>query len=261
MMVRQDMDDRGLLYAEACFETFRVIHGAIFAWPAHAARLQAGLRAFGLDLPDGLERRCLKQAAAAGGDDVLVRLTVTGGVAERALLPACPRQAQAYIRAQPYAPRTDNLHLRAVTWPVPLRPRPAKFTADYAGAIRVLRRLKAEGLLADGEEALICDATGICSAPTANILLFQAGEWLTPAADSVLPGVVRNVLMESGCIRLAPCPVGLADTCDAAALTNSGWFVRPVTSINGRSLATTGMAFEQLFSILRGRAGVPEMPA
>jgi len=253
--------DRGLLYAEACFETFRVIRGAIFAWPVHAARLRNGLRAFGLDLPGGLKRRCLNQAAATGGDDALVRLTVTGGAAERALLPTCPRRPRAYIHAQSYTPHTDDLHLRAVTWPVPLRPRPAKFTSDYADAIRVLRHLKAEGLLADGEEALICDADRICSAPTANILLFQSGEWITPATDAALPGVVRNALIGSGCIRLAPCLLELADTCDAAALTNSGWFVRPVASINGRSLATAGMAFEQLFSILRGRTGAPKMPA
>jgi len=248
--------DRGLLYAEACFETFRVIGGAIFDWNAHETRLQSGLAAFGLDLPKGLKRQCV-DAAHKAGPDALVRLTVTGGDAPRSLLPASARHAGIYIHARAYAPRTDAIHLRTALWPMPLYARPAKFTADYAHTIRGLRQLEKNGLLACAEEALICDETNIYSAATANVMLLQGGEWLTPAADAVLPGVVRAALIQAGCARLCPCPRGLAHTCDAIALTNSGWFVRPVASINGRKLQASGTAFARLYAPLLGQPGAP----
>ncbi len=55
MYVVLTIEDRGLLYAEACFETFRVVNGAIFSWREHEKRLRLGLSLFGLALPHGLE--------------------------------------------------------------------------------------------------------------------------------------------------------------------------------------------------------------
>jgi len=251
-----DIEDRGLLYGEACFETFRIINGTIFDWAGHEARLRLGLGLFGLDLPDGLEQQCLEKAKKRGSD-VLVRITVTGGKAPRGLLPECERNVGVYIQSWLYGPKTEGIHLRTVTWPLPLYPRPAKLTADYAQTIRGLHDLKYKGLLAKDEEVLICDAEMLYSAPTSNILLFVDGVWLTPDTDAVVPGVVRHALLKAGVVRACPCPYDLAERCEGIALTNSGWFIRPVASINGRKLSTNGAPFDLLCSALRGRAGVP----
>ena len=65
-----DRAERGLMYAEACFETMRVLHGAIFRWPAHLARLGRGAAAFGLASPEDapLYSACLEAAERTGGD-------------------------------------------------------------------------------------------------------------------------------------------------------------------------------------------------
>jgi len=249
-------EDRGLLYAEACFETFRVIDGSIFDWLQHAVRLRAGLSLFGLDLPDKLEQRCLAEAAKTG-DDVLLRVTVTGGKAMRGLMPEGERETDVYIQACSYVQGTAAIHLRTVTWPQPFVPRPAKFTADYAQTIRGLLDLRSNGLLGQDEEALICDADTLYSAATSNVLLFVDGAWATPDADAAMPGVVRSALIKGGAVRPLQCPRAVADVCEAIALTNSGWFVRPVASINGRKLSTDGASFDLLYSVLAGRAGVP----
>jgi len=251
-----DIEDRGLLYGEGCFETFRIINGAIFDWAGHEARLRLGLGLFGLDLPDGLEQRCLEKAKKRGSD-VLARITVTGGKAPRGLLPECERNVGVYIQNWRYGPRTEDIHLRTVTWPLPLYPRPAKLTADYAQTIRGLHNLKCKGLLAKDEEVLICDAEILYSAPTSNILLLVDGVWLTPDADAVVPGVVRHALLKAGVACACPCPHDLTESCKAIALTNSGWFIRPVASINGRKLSVNGAPFDLLCSALRDRAGVP----
>ncbi len=248
--------DRGLLYAEACFETFRVMNREIFNWREHEERLHLGLRLFGLDLPNDLKQRCMLEAKKRG-PDVLMRITVTGGSAPRGLLPKCERNTRVYIQSWPYMPGAAAIHLRTVTWPLPLFSRPAKLTADYAQTIRGLHDLKDKGLLAEEEEALICDADRLCSASTANILLFVDGAWITPDADMILRGVVRQALIDDRAVRPCPCPRVLADTCEAMALTNSGWFIRPVASINGRKLGTDGALFDLLYPVLMGRAGVP----
>jgi len=250
-------EDRGLLYAEACFETFRVVDGEIFGWREHEARLRLGLGLFGLDLQDGIKQRCLAKAAERGGD-VLQRITVTGGVAHRGLLPKDERTAEIYIQSRIYEARTAEVHLCTAPWPLPLYPRPAKLTADYAQTIRGLHDLRNSGLLAEDKEALICDADMLYSATTSNILLFVDGVWLTPDADAVVPGVVRHSLLEAGVARKCSCPRSLADRCEAMTLTNSGWFIRPVASINGRSLRTHGAPFELLMSVLNGQPGIPE---
>ncbi len=250
-------EDRGLLYAEACFETFRVVDGEIFGWREHEARLRLGLGLFGLDLPDGLKQRCLAKALEKG-DDVLQRITVTGGVTSRELLPKDIRNIEIFIQSRVYEPRTAEVHLCTVAWPLPLYPRPAKLTADYAQTIRGLHDLRNRGFLSEDKDALICDADMLYSATTSNILLFVDGTWLTPDADAVVPGVVRQVLLEAGVARACSCPRSLADKCEAMALTNSGWFIRPVASINGRPLCTHGASFEVLVSVLEGQPGVPE---
>ena len=114
------------------------------------------------------------------------------------------------------------------------------------------------GLLAADKEALIGDMDMLYSATTSNILLFVDGTWLTPDADVVIPGVVRHALLEAGVVHARACPRSLAGRCEAMALTNSGWFIRPVTSINGRPLHTHGVPFEQLLSVLAGQSGIPE---
>jgi len=148
--------------------------------------------------------------------------------------------------------------LRTVTWPQSLYPRPAKLTSDYAQTIRGLLHLQRKGLLAENEEALICDAKMLYSAPTSNILLFVDGAWLTPDAEVVVPGVVRHALIEENTVRACPCPRGLVDMCESIALTNSGWFIRPVASVNGRTLCMHSAPFEKLTATIAGQVGIPE---
>lgn len=246
--------DRGLLYAEACFETVRVISGAIFAWSAHVERLSVGLAAFGLQPPGGLLRQCL-DAAAAIGPDAVVRLTVTGGVDGWGLLPKASRRPAVYVQARTFTPHKPPM-LFSATWPLPLRERPAKFTADYAETLRGLQLIKQAGLAADAMP-LICDEEFVYSAPAANLLLYRRGHWVTPAGGPVLPGVVRSTLLAAGCVKEACCPRAWLADCEAAALTNSTFFVLPVAAIDGRALPVSGPCFLPLYQALQRKRGVP----
>ena len=253
-----DRADRGLTYAEACFETFRVIDGAVFRWPAHAGRLQCGAAAFGLDFAadEALAGACLAAAAEAGGD-ALVRITLTGGEAPWGLYARAARP-NVLIQAMSYAQQPSDAVLRAVDWPFPPKPRPAKFTGDYAEGLRALTGWRRQGLLADDEEPLVCAGGRVLGTLAANVLLYRDGRWWTPAdGPGVLPGTVRQALLEAGIVHAGPCPASWLADCAAMALVNAGSFVRPVASVDGRALDTAAARFAPLWQALRREPGVP----
>ena len=59
-------EDRGLLLAEAVFETLLVRHGIPQAWPAHLARLMAACDAFGIAAPNGFDRQHNRDETRSG---------------------------------------------------------------------------------------------------------------------------------------------------------------------------------------------------
>jgi len=249
--------DRGLMYAEACFETFRVIHGQVFGWQAHIDRLADGLDAFGIGLPEGLKARCLDVAGNAG-PDVLLRLTVTGGSAAWGLEPPVQRQPGIHFQAVPCRLRRTPLCLHSAIWPFPLRRKVAKYISDYAEVLRALHILRKRGLPA-GSEALICNEQQFYSGMTANVLVYRENRWRTPPAAGILPGVIRNHLISAGVVSEVNCPRSWLSDCTALVLTNAGSFIQPVSSIDGRELISHGTIFNELWQALAGRPGVPEI--
>ncbi|MDQ6993869.1 MAG: aminotransferase class IV [Mariprofundus sp.] len=247
--------DRGLAYGEACFETFRVIDGAIFSWPDHVARLKRGLERLCLTVSDRdiemMQCACL-QAAAAEGGDVLVRLTVSGGEAEWGLF-AKSETHSAYIQTMVYHSEQIALMLNQRSWLSPPVHRVAKFTADYGMLLRQLQGERAALLVWQGQ---------LVSAAAANILILRQGEWWTPAvADGVLPGVIRHRLIQAGLVREATCPCEWLDDCDALAVTASSFFVRPVASIQrvsgcSRQLAEHSHTLKEYLCGFEGTPGV-----
>ncbi|MDX8406096.1 MAG: aminotransferase class IV [Mariprofundus sp.] len=243
--------DRGLAYAEACFETFRIIDDNIFSWPAHAARLRRGLAEFAIELNEEqlLQMRSACRKAVAG-KDMLVRLTVSGGDASWGMFTAAMAPV-VRIQCMPYSEPRESLSLRLLEWPSPPAARIAKFTADYATTLRALR----------GErQALFVRRGQILTAATANVMILRQGQWWTPQLDAgVLPGVIRQYLIDAGVVREARCPSVWLDDCTAMAVTASSFFVRDVVSIKGlpvkRRLEVCSGTLKQC---LASCSGVPE---
>lgn len=250
-----DKIERGLGYAEACFETFRVIRGEIFAWSQHAARLQRGLQAFSIRLDEAslvqLYDGCL-HAAASCGDDVLVRLTVSGGEAPWGLF-ASAGEPCIRIQAMPYHVQRQPVALTLIEWRSPPVDRIAKFTADYALTLRALQGVGHGDVLFGSQQQLLCAAT-------ANVMIRRAGQWWTPSlGPGVLPGIIRQRLIEAGVVQESVCPVDWLDHCDAVALTASGFFVRPVASVvTGKGSLMFENHCDELRCCLAGHPGVPE---
>jgi len=250
--------DRGLGYGEACFETFRVINGQIFAWPEHMQRLARGLAEFGISLSSVQMHDILDHCLARAGDtgnDALMRITVTGGSAEWGLLSPAT-QPNVYIQAIPFVSKgCPDKSLSLQTWPFPLREKPAKFISDYADTLRALRGLShADVLFASDRELL--------GAASANVFVYRKGQWWTPDGPGVLAGIVRGHLIRAGLMQAASCPVEWLREAEAVLLSNCGAFLQGVAGVqaNGEVMKfdVRHKAIAELSSSLLGQPGVPE---
>jgi len=248
--------DRGLAYAESCFETWRVVHGDVFLMEKHQQRLQLGMRLLGWDVGDSVVQSWFEQAnvtAMQQGDDSLIRITVSAGQATWGLLPKTGQDLQINVQIMPSVKRAP-LKLQSVTWMFPRYEKATKFTSDYAMSLRAMQTWKGE--LQAGSQPLICQQGEIMHSLTANILLYRQGQWWTPEGLGILHGVVANFLSAQGCVKHNLCPTSWLEDCEAIACCNSGVFVQAVGSINGRDLEVQHGAFEELHHVLKHKKGV-----
>jgi len=248
--------DRGLAYAESCFETFRVIDGLIFDWSGHWQRLQAGLAEFAIALPEHTElevRSACLAASAELAEDCLVRLTVSGGLADWGLLNRADHP-HIQIQCQAYAGRAGAVSLRLQHWPFPLKKKVAKFSADYAETLRALRG-------ADDMHVLFEQDGHVLATATANVLIYRQGSWFTPSVEAgVLPGRVRACLLRRGLLVERPCPLHWLEDCEAMLVSNSAVFLQPVAALDSLErampMAVQHAAMKCLSDALRVEEGV-----
>jgi len=248
--------NRGIAYGESCFETFRVIHGAVFALQQHQHRLEQSAACFGWQV-DGAE--LCKQAvhvAMAQYDDALVRITLSGDVAPWGLLPSSHRP-RSYLQVMASVERKP-CHLYSVDCgDLTLRPRHVKIAADYATMLMLYHRTAP---LPDGSQPLWCSHHAAISTMTANVVFLLDGQWCTPInQDGVLSGIVRAHLLQHHTITARCCERSAIANCQAMACINSGVMVQVVHSLDGRMLDISPHTFEPLYAVLRYQHGVPDL--
>ena len=96
---RVPIDDRGFLYGAACFETLRAVGGAVFRLGRHLDRLEAGLRAMGVEPPprNALQAAIAETLEANALPEARVRLTVSAGAGGR--IASGPRGGKVAVEA------------------------------------------------------------------------------------------------------------------------------------------------------------------
>ncbi len=233
---------RALAYGEACFETFLVVDGRIPLWTGHVRRLRVGLQAFGYRLDPGMADELHAYCTSLVADGAYrVRLLIGGGDAGWGMFSPAAGLA-AHVQLMPLSGDNSPLHLESANYPFALRPKPAKFVADYAELLRAVRLVRKREVLwlAQGQ---------VLGGLTANCWLYRQGTWWTPPCmPGVLPGVARACLLAARVGREAPCPSAWLRDCEAIALTNAVRGVMPVSSIDGRMLPADHAAMDVLFS-------------
>lgn len=226
-------DDRGFLYGDGLFETVRVEEETGCFLERHRRRFErsaeflefpreatdAGLEALaGLDgREDGLWRVTVTRPASEGEGTVAVR---------RRQLPDPPEQGGVAVTVFDgmYFPGDRFAEHKTTSW---LRNAEA------------LRRARRDGY----DEAILVSSEGrVGEASAANIFVRIGGGWVTPPVEGILPGVVRDVILEEAeaagvPVEVRPLFVGDLQTCESAAVTSTGRLVTAISAIDNQPLS------------------------
>lgn len=233
------IDDFGVRYGAACFETMLAQSGRVFRLARHLDRLEAGLRLMGLTPParevlvDAVDATLRANDLSHDQGAASVRLTVTAGSG--------------------HAPDLDAVGAPSIfitTDPVPEPAGPARLAVSSIRldeerpwrAAKVSQFLpyllaRREARLAGADDALLLNHRGeIVESATANIFLLMDQALVTPSLRcGPLPGVTREAVLEvarAQGIPVAEAELGVEALLGAsAAFLTSSLGLRPVASI------------------------------
>ena len=104
----------------------------------------------------------------------------------------------------------------------------------YAHRLAILEEAKLLGF----DEALVCNTEGkICEGAVSNVLMKIDERWVTPPiSDGILPGIMRELVIEHCAVAVESVPISKIDEVRAAILLSSLRISQPVASIEGRDL-------------------------
>jgi len=246
--------DRAIALGEAVFETCRIVEGHIFGWDQHLARLAQGAVQLSITWEEGdlqqLSQAVLQQAASR---ESMLRLTLSPGEAEWGII-AAGDAPQAWLQWAP-PPQPKVMHLISMQSPLATQAINAKFSSNYS----IMLRNGGRTILQQGAMPLLWDHHRLLSAATANIAILHRNHWRTPPCDQggVLPGTIRQHLLQSGALHEGECHRDMVSNAEAIALLNSGGFVQAASSIDGRALSPNNPAFAELRAPFAGVDGAP----
>jgi branched-chain amino acid aminotransferase len=223
--------DRGFLYGEGLFETMRADGGTIPLIARHLRRLERSIAALDLaPMPALGAVRAAAEAVAAAlpAGPARIRVTVT------------PRPTL-LVEGELLAP--DQLGRLAVAafrglWH-PGRAIAEHKTLSFIGWRDSQRRAAAVG----ADTALLLDADGrLGEASTANVFCVIGGELVTPPVRGILPGVIRELVLELTGAREEPLDEPVWRAADEMFLTSGVRGVAGVATCDRRVIGDGGEA-------------------
>ena len=227
--------DHGLTVGDGVFETMRTIRREPFGVTRHLRRLRASAAGLGLDLDrsdDELRTALDETIHAHGGDELRVRLTVTGGPG-----PAGSGRGDAppttMVVAGPLAPVAVTTSAITVDWPRNERAALVGLkTTSYAENVIALAAAKKRG----ATEALFANTVGeLCEGTGSNVFVVVDGEVATPPVSSgCLAGITRELVVERGDAVERDLPMDVLEVADEVFLSSSTRDLQAVSHIDGR---------------------------
>lgn len=225
-------DDLGVVRGEAVFETLRVVDGRPCYLDQHLERFAHSAARLEIELAQGFEQLALK--TAAGAADAGLRLTMTkGGVGFAVLFDVAPdtvAQRQGIVVVTlPLGVQSD--FRRTAPWLLG-----GVKSTSYAVNMASSREAHARG----ADDAIWTSADGyVLEAPTSTVVALVDGRFVTPPVETgILPGTTLRACQRFADIVAEATSTDQLAAAQEVALLSSVRGVAPVTSLDGRSLAT-----------------------
>lgn len=229
------ISDLGLRRGYAVFEFFRILRGIPVFLEDHLERFERSARLleltppFGREKLEGLIRELieLNNLQEAG-----LQMLLTGGYSPDAFTPGQPNLI---IAPMAVTPPPAQLYQQGgkVILHQNLRELPEAKTTDYLVAVKLAKRVRAEG----ATEVIYHDGKTVYEGGRSSLLIIQQGTLITAQAG-VLPGITRKHLLAVArpILPVQERPITLAElySADEVLLTGATRQVMPITQVEDR---------------------------
>lgn len=253
------LNDLAIVRGYGVFDYLRTYNGKPFHLQDHLQRLARSAEQIYLQLPhslseiyeivhETLEKNTLKEAG--------IRLVVTGGSSPSFFNPTGPATLAVMIEPAPTYPEsyfTEGIKLVTVKM---TRELPTVKSINYIGAIMAMR----QAAVAEAVEAVYLDADDNLTEATRCNFVGVRGQTLITAADNVLDGITRNVVLQLAAaefkIEMRPLPYAELTELDEAFITSSTKEVMPVNTIDHLTIGSgrPGAVTQRLHTLFRNYA-------
>ena len=118
----------------------------------------------------------------------------------------------------------------------------------YTNRIGILNAAREAGF----DDAITVNSQGnICEGSVTNFVANIQGEWITPpTSDGVLPGIIRQLLIDNQLIKAASISLSQVQEIKSAFLLSSLRMAHPISRIDNRELALSHSFMEQIRALV-----------
>ena len=210
----------GWLEGEGIFETIKSVGNKPFSLSRHIARAQSSAVALGITIPNS-------DLISLGVTDLFASVPQGLGM----LRISFDNQGNWLAVHMPYAEQEKScdvrMHPDAVTGDVHKR-------FPYTNRLAILEQARLAGF----DDAIVVNSQGnICEGSVTNLIANIDGRWVTPpTTDVVLPGIIRQILIENELVAIESIPADRLAEITSAFFISSLRLSHAISSIDSRPL-------------------------
>ena len=210
----------GWLEGQGIFETIKSVGNKPFSLSRHIARAQSSAVALGITIPNS-------DQISQGVNDLLAAVPHGLGM----LRISFDNQGNWLAVHMPYAEQEKSCDVRthpdAVTGDVHKR-------FPYTNRLEILEQARLAGF----DDAVVVNSQGnICEGSVTNLIANIDGRWVTPpTTDVVLPGIIRQILIENELVAIESIPADRLAEITSAFFISSLRLSHAISSIDSRPL-------------------------
>jgi len=210
----------GWLEGEGIFETIKSVGNKTFSLGRHIARADKSAHELGLKLPTA-------EQISQGVESLLASVPQGLGM----LRISFDKQGNWLAVHMPYTEQSKScdvrIHPQAITGDIHKR-------FPYTNRLEILEQARLAGF----DDAIVINAIGnICEGSVTNLIVHIDGRWVTaPTTDVVLPGIIREILIENELVAVESIPADRLSEITSAFLISSLRLSHAISSIDSRPL-------------------------
>ena len=210
----------GWLEGEGIFETIKSVGNKPFSLSRHIARAQSSALAFGITIPnfDQISQGVTDLFAAVPQGLGMLRISFDNQGNWLAVhMPYAEQEKSCDVRMHPDAV-TGDVHKRF----------------PYTNRLEILEQARLAGF----DDAIVVNGQGnICEGSVTNLIANIDGRWVTPPTnDVVLPGIIRQILIENELVAIESIPADRLAEITSAFFISSLRLSHAISSIDSRPL-------------------------